>query len=69
MSTHEQDERGREEVRKQLTEFPRELARCTCGTQPFYRGDHANRCPLGPTPPLSTDLTEPPTFDLPEWSF
>lgn len=63
------DEQHREELLKQLAEFPRELARCTCGTRSFDRDDHTNSCPLGPMPPLSTDSTPPATYDLPECRF
>lgn len=35
--------------------FPRELSRCRCGTPSFDPGDHAAPCPLGPTPPLSSN--------------
>jgi hypothetical protein len=63
------DERHREELLAQAAEFPRELARCTCGTRSLDRDDHANTCPLGPTPPLSSNPTWPSTYDPPEWRF
>lgn len=63
------DDRNREALLAQLAAFPRELARCTCGTRSFERGDHANTCPLGPKPPLSSNPTEPTTLDAPEWQF
>lgn len=47
-------------------EFPRELARCRCGTPSFEPNDHANACPLGPTPPLSTNPSAS-TPDDPGW--
>ncbi|MCV7076979.1 hypothetical protein [Mycobacterium szulgai] len=34
--------------------FPIALRRCTCGTPSYRRDDHANTCPLGPTPARST---------------
>ena len=46
--------------------FPPELARCRCGTTSFDTDDHTNACPLGPTPPLSTNPS-PSTRDVPEW--
>lgn len=60
----------RRQVIEQLGEFPPELARCTCNTPSLNRDDHANRCPLGPTPPLSCNPNRrPPTRDLPEERF
>jgi hypothetical protein len=67
--TDEPDNRQREELLEQLAEFPHELARCTCGTPSFNRDDHANTCPLGPTPPLSSNPSRPLTRDLPEFRF
>jgi hypothetical protein len=71
MSTPDPDhvERRRAQVLAQLAAFPRELARCTCGTRSFERDDHANTCPLGPNPPLSSNPTEPVTLGQPEWRF
>lgn len=63
------EERHRQVVTQQLGQFPRELARCTCDTPSFNREDHANTCPLGPTPPLSSDHAAQATRDLPEARF
>lgn len=61
--------RRREVIAQQLGEFPRELARCTCNRPSFNRDDHANTCPLGPTPPLSSLHATPATRGLPEARF
>lgn len=63
------EERHREVITQQLGQFPRELARCTCSTASWDADDHANTCPLGPTPPLSSDRATRPTRDLPEARF
>lgn len=47
-------------------EFPRDLARCRCGSPSFDADDHSNACPLGPTPPLSTNPAAS-TLDAPVW--
>lgn len=52
------DEQDLARLRRAPTEpqpFPRELSRCRCGTPSFDPNDHANSCPLGPTPPPSTN--------------
>lgn len=64
------DERHRVAIARQLDEFPPELRRCTCGTPSFNRHDHSSVCPLGPTPPLSSNPDYwPPTRRLPEDMF
>jgi hypothetical protein len=68
MSTPESKQAWREYL-EQATEFPPELRRCTCGTPSFNRDDHSSSCPHGPTPPLSSDRSWPPTYDLPETRF
>lgn len=49
--------------------FPAELRRCTCGTASFAARDHANGCPLGATPPLSSSPMTRATQSLPEQQF
>lgn len=60
------DEEGRRQViAQQLGGFPRELSRCTCSTASWDRDDHANTCPLGPTPPTSSTPARQPTARRP----
>ncbi|WP_145013218.1 hypothetical protein [Mycobacterium marseillense] len=71
---YEADRRTREECRReviaqQLSEFPHELAQCTCNTPSFDRDDHANTCLLGPVPSFTTNSTRAVTPDLPEGRF
>ncbi len=70
MSTDpERTQQWHEYLHKQTTDFPTELARCTCGTASFNRDEHADTCPLGPTPRLSNDRNWPQTNDLAEQRF
>lgn len=63
------EERRREVITQQLGQFPRELARCTCDTPSFDRGDHANTCPLGTTEIASSNRDWPAHQQLPEQRF
>lgn len=67
--TGRDDQAWRDYLHKQATEFPRELARCTCDTPSFNRADHANGCALSLAPPLSSNPTRPATRRLPEEMF
>lgn len=61
------EERHREVIAQQLADaYPR---RCTCSTPSWHPDDHANTCPLGPTPPTSSNPTRPVTRHLPEEMF
>lgn len=46
--------------------FPCELSRCRCGTPSFDPAAHAAPCPLGLTPPLSTNPVGS-ADRVPEW--